>query len=263
MTGSEGDVWLGRQDLHVHTNMSDGDLSLAEVVEVAAERGIRVGIADHVSTRNPEQFVSTPERLEQYLAAIEVAPVFRSAEFCWCDPFAAHLAEDLLHRFDYLIGSNHGFMLPDGTLASPWWAELPAPWTDRSQELMDVMVRNLCEMVSSMPIDIAAHPTLLPPALLDIDPDLETWWTGEREDRLIEAAVKAGVALEISNRYRLPHLRFLIKARQAGARFSVGSDGHQRHQVARLDWAVDAARTASITDENLFIPEPGKRPGLY
>lgn len=246
---------LGRHDLHVHTTMSDGDVDLREVVEIADRLGVTVGIADHVSTRNSALFVSSPERLERYLQALEAAPVFRSAELCWCDPFGAGLGAEIVDRFDYLVGSNHGFALPDGSLGSPWWRSLPPAWADKPQDLVEIVVRNLCDLVASMPIAIVAHSTLLPPALLRLDPEVQVWWTDEREDRFIEATLKAGVAIEISNRYRLPHDRFLRKARQAGARFTLGSDGHQRDQVARLDWAVDAALRAEIPDEQLFIPQ--------
>jgi histidinol phosphatase-like PHP family hydrolase len=252
--GSDLNGALGRYDLHVHTTMSDGDLSLAEVVAIATSLGVTVGIADHVSSRNQVLFISSAERLERYLQAIGAAPVFRSGELCWCDPFATGLAADVLDRFDYLVGSNHGFALPDGTFASPWWRSLPEAWAARPDDLMEIMVHNLCDMVRSMPIQIAAHSTLLPAALLTLEPDLHAWWTEEREDRFIEAAVRSGVALEISNRYRLPHPRFLRKAREAGARFSLGSDGHHRDQVAQLGWAVQAAREAGIGDEHLFVP---------
>jgi len=244
---------LGRQDLHVHTTMSDGDLTLDEVVAVAAELGVAVGVADHVSGRNRRLFISTIERLESYLAALEAAPVFRSAELCWCDPFAARLPRRLLDRFDYIIGSNHGFALPDGTFASPWWNVLPPAWEGRADELMEVMVHNLCDMVRSMPIDVAAHSTMIPRALSDLEPDVLAWWTEDREDRFIESAVASGVAVEISNRYRVPHQRFLRKALQAGARFTLGSDGHHLEQVARLDWAEAAAREAGIGELHLFV----------
>jgi histidinol phosphatase-like PHP family hydrolase len=252
---------LGRQDLHCHTDMSDGDLPLAEVVRIAAERGVEVGIADHVSTRNAERFVSTLGQVEAYLEALEGAGVFVSAEFCWCDPLAAKLPDEVMARFDYRIGSNHGFALPDGTWASPWWKTLPPPWAARPQEVMEVMVHNLCDMVRTMPIEIAAHSTLTPPALLRLEPDPEAWWTDAREDRYVDAVRAAGVALEVSNRYRLPHERLLRKARQAGVRFSLGSDGHSVTQVARLDWAADAARRAGITDADLFVPERKRRRG--
>jgi len=246
---------MGTQDLHVHTDMSDGDLPLEEVVAIAAERGVMVGIADHVSTRTPSMMVSTEAETRAYLAALEGAPVFRSGEFCWCDDLWRTLPDEVMVRFDYRIGSNHGFWLPDGSFASPWWETLPAPWDRRPQELMEIMVANLCDMVRTMPIHIAAHSTMIPPAFLAMDGDVRAWWTQEREDRWVEALVESGVALEISNRYRLPHDRLLRKAKEAGVRFTLGSDGHRASQVARLEWAAEAARRAGIGDGDLFVPE--------
>ncbi|MBW3630522.1 MAG: hypothetical protein KY464_14655 [Gemmatimonadetes bacterium] len=246
---------LGAYDLHVHTNMSDGDLALEEVVAIAAERGVTLGISDHMSTRNPARMVATEAQLRRYLEAVSAAPVFLAGEFCWCDSFPTHMPAELLDQLDYRIGSNHGFALPDGTMGSPWWDTLPAPWTDRAQEVMEHMVANLCDLVRDMPVDIIAHSTFMPAAFLTTDPDPDVWWTEEREDRYVEALASSTVALEISNRYRLPHDRVLRKAKQAGVRFSLGSDGHTREQVAQLGWAVETATRIGITDADLFVPE--------
>src|SRR5690606_11397446 len=105
--------------------MSDGDLPIEEVVAIAAGLGVRIGIADHVSGRNPRQFVSDETKLDHYLAVLDDFDVLRSAELCWLDPFGEWLPATVRERFDYMIGSNHGFALPDGTLASPWWRALP------------------------------------------------------------------------------------------------------------------------------------------
>jgi histidinol phosphatase-like PHP family hydrolase len=245
---------LGSQDLHAHTTMSDGDLPLREVVRLAMERGVTIGIADHVSTRNLRRFVSDVEAVERYLATLEGAPVLRSCEFCWCDTLWAELSPGIMSRFDYRIGSNHGFWLPDGSIASPWWQELSPPWDTEPERLVSLMVANLCDLVNAMPIEIVAHPTLLPPVLLRMEP-AEHWWTAEHEDRFIEALLTSGVAMEISNRYRLPHDRLLRKAREGGVRFSLGSDGHTESQIARLEWAVAAAHRAGITASDMFVPQ--------
>jgi histidinol phosphatase-like PHP family hydrolase len=250
---------LGTQDLHAHTTMSDGALPLEEVVSLARERGVKIGIADHVSTRNRQRFVATEAQLRRYLDALDGVPVFHSAEFCWCDSFYEDIPPELMARFDYRIGSNHGFALPDGTMGSPWWTSLPAPWRDRPDEVMEIMVHNLCDLVRSMPIEIVAHPTFMPAALLELEPDVHAWWTEEREDRFVEAVVESGVAMEISNRYRLPHDRLLRKAKEAGARFSLGSDGHTAAQVARLEWATETARRVGIGDPDLFVPGEHRR----
>jgi histidinol phosphatase-like PHP family hydrolase len=243
------------QDLHSHTTMSDGDLSLDQVVHLARSRGVEVGIADHVSTRNATRFIASTAAVETYLDALEQAPVFRSAEFCWCDTLWRELPPETMLRFDYRIGSNHGFWLPDGSMASPWWQQLPPGWSSRPDALMEIMVRNLCDMVRSMPIEIVAHSTLLPPAFLSREPDAEAWWTDDREDRFVEAVVASGVAVEISNRYMLPHDRILRKAREAGASFSFGSDGHREDQIAELGWALAAAARAGVGPGQVFMPE--------
>lgn len=244
---------LGSQDLHVHTTMSDGAVPLREVVEVAARRGVQIGIADHVSTRFPDRFVATLPRLKEYLDAVGSQPVFIAAEFCWGDAFSSEIPPEMMRRFDYRLGSNHGFLLPDGSWGSPWWKQLPAPWNDRPHELMDSLVDNLVNLVTTMPIEVVAHSTFMPAALYDLENDVAAWWTDEREDRFVEAVVRSGVAMEISSRYRLPHDRLLRKALQAGARFSLGSDGHHADQIANIGWAVETAHRVGITEREMFV----------
>ena len=255
MTAAANGSLLGRQDLHCHTTMSDGHLALERVVEVAESLGVQVGIADHVSSRNPDFMVADEAEVRRYLDAIEGAPVFRSGEFCWCDDLWKTLPDEVMDRFDYRIGSNHGFWLPDGSTASPWWESLPAPWDSRLQELMDIMVANLCDLVRAMPIHIVAHSTMIPPAFRALEKDVDAWWTEPREERYVEALRESGVAMEISNRYRLPHDRLLLRAKDAGVRFTLGSDGHSEKQVARLEWAAETARRVGIGEGDLFVPE--------
>jgi histidinol phosphatase-like PHP family hydrolase len=256
MTAADGgSSLLGRQDLHCHTTMSDGYVPLERLIEIADSLGVMVGVADHVSTRNLQRFVSTEEKLAAYLDALEDAPVFRSGEFCWCDDLWHTLPDEVMGRFDYRVGSNHGFNLPGGGMGSPWWQQLPPEWAGRPQELMDVMVDELCRMVRTMPIHIAAHSTLTPPALFALEDDVDAWWTEPREERWVAALAQTGVAMEISNRYRLPHDRLLRRALDAGVRFSLGSDGHGVEQVAQLGWATETARRVGVTDAHLFVPE--------
>lgn len=259
MPATAGTELLGRQDLHCHTTMSDGYVPLDRLVQIAAGLGVTVGVADHVSTRNLDRFVSTRPKLDAYLDALENAPVFRSGEFCWCDDLWHTLPDEVMDRFDYRVGSNHGFNLPGGGMGSPWWERLPPEWASRPQALMDVMVDELCRMVGAMPIHIAAHSTLTPPALYEMENDVDAWWTEAREERYVQALAQSGVALEISNRYRLPHDRLLRRALDAGVRFSLGSDGHGVEQVARLEWAAQTARRVGVTDAHLFVPERRRR----
>jgi len=102
-----------------------------------------------------------------------------------------------------------------------------------------------------MPVDILAHPTLLPMKLRKIP--LEQLWTEAREERAVAALARAGIAFEISNRYR-PHERFVRRAVEAGVRISLGSDGHTAEQVGQVAWPREVAARAGVADEELFDP---------
>jgi histidinol phosphatase-like PHP family hydrolase len=114
---------------------------------------------------------------------------------------------------------------------------------------------------AEMPVDILAHPTLVPPPLRRLDP-LELW-TEEQEERAVAALKTAGIAFEISARYP-PHERIVRRAAEAGVRLSLGSDGHRADQVANVTAPLALARRLGVADEALYDPERhGSRTGAF
>ncbi|HWZ58157.1 MAG TPA: hypothetical protein VNW46_04200, partial [Gemmatimonadaceae bacterium] len=81
----------------------------------------------------------------------------------------------------------------------------------------------------------------------------EELWTEAREERAVAALKAAGIAFEVSNRYR-PHARFVARAWAAGVRLSLGSDGHTAEQVGDLTHPLTVARAAGVRDEDLYDP---------
>jgi histidinol phosphatase-like PHP family hydrolase len=116
---------------------------------------------------------------------------------------------------------------------------------------MDAHVEALERFAREMPVDILAHPTLLPPRLRARP--LEELWTEAREERAVRALARAGIAFEVSNRYR-PHERFVRRAHEHGVRLSLGSDGHTPEQVADVVWPLALARAVGVRDEDLYDP---------
>ena len=93
-------------------------------------------------------------------------------------------------------------------------------------------IDELERMAAEMPVDILAHPTLLPLPIRNLPVD--ELWTDPLEERLVEALFRGEIAFEVSNRYR-PHERLVQRAHDRGVRLSLGSDGHTRAQVGDLD----------------------------
>ena len=245
-------------DCHAHSRHSDGALTVAEVVERAARLGVRPSITDHISRDAPTE-VSSPEAVARYLDDLEHYPVLRGGEFCWHDALWRELPDATVRRFTHRVGSLHSIRLASGLLFRAFSSELPTSLTARVY--IDAHVSSLESLAAEMPVDILAHPTLVPPPLRLLDP-LELW-TEAHEERAVRALKSAGIAFEISARYP-PHERIVRRAAEAGVRLSLGSDGHRADQVATVAAPLELARRLGVADEALYAPaRHGSRTGAY
>jgi histidinol phosphatase-like PHP family hydrolase len=245
-------------DCHAHTRHSDGKLTVAELVERAASLGVRPSVSDHMS-REVARGVRTVEAVNAYLDDIERFPVLRGGEFCWHDSLWRDLPPGTVRRFTHRLGSLHVVRLPDGSHVRAFTRELPAGLSPAAY--MAAHVSSLERLTAEMPVDVIAHPAIAPPAIQHID--LEERWTEEFEERAVRALADAGIVFELSNRYPV-HERLVRRAHAAGIRFSLGSDGHTREQVADIQRPLALARSVGVRDGDLYDPERhGSRTGFY
>jgi hypothetical protein len=236
--------------------MSDGALDVDGLVARARERGVRPSVADHIS-RDVSGSIKSVAGVEAYLDTLDEYPVFRAGEFCWHDALWREIPETLVSRFSHRVGSLHAIHLPDGTLVHAFGRGIPAGLT--ADAYMDAHVAEVERFTAEMPVDILAHPTLLPIALRKIP--LEELWTESREERLVDLLAGAGIAFEVSNRYK-PHERLVRRAFERGVRISLGSDGHTAEQVANIEWPLSLTRSIGVRDEDLYDPSVhGSRTG--
>ena len=235
-------------DCHAHTTFSDGMLDPVGLVGAVRARGARPSIADHVST-DVRYAVKSIEEFERYVDVLETVDAMRGAEFCWHDPLWRELPDELTRRLTHRLGSLHAVQLPGGRWVHMFQQRLPTGL--EAQAYMDAHVDNLERMAAEMPVDIHSHPTLLPRQLRERP--LEELWTEAREERAVAALARAGIAFEVSNRYR-PHERFVRRALDAGVRLSLGSDGHSGEQVGDVAFPLELARRCGAPDESLYDP---------
>jgi len=235
-------------DCHAHSTMSDGALDVPQIIERVTARGVRPSVSDHIS-RDVGGAVASIDGVRAYLDELDRYPIARGGEFCWHDALWRELPEDLAARFTHRLGSLHAIYLDDRTLVHAFSRRFPASLT--RDEYMDALVANAEELAATMPVDILAHPTLVNLTLRELPAD--ELWTEEREDRLITALFDAGIAFEISARYKA-HERLVRRAIDRGVRVSLGSDGHSADQVGDLTFPLALARHCGARDEDLFDP---------
>ena len=245
-----GAAWQPR-DCHAHTTWSDGELAPEALIAAVRARGVRPSISDHL-TRDAPRGLTSIERLAQYVDALEAlgdADLAIAGECCWHDGLWRELPPASVRRLTHRLGSLHVIPLDDGTMVSMFSGALPADVG--IDEYMDAHVDALERFALEMPVDILAHPTLLPMQLRALP--LESVWTEAREERAVFALRRAGIAFEISNRYR-PHERFVRRAHRDGVRLSLGSDGHSTDGVGDLAWPLALARAVGARDDDLYDP---------
>jgi histidinol phosphatase-like PHP family hydrolase len=235
-------------DCHAHSTMSDGALDVPQLIERVTGRGVRPSVSDHIS-RDVTGAVASIDGIRAYLDELERYPIARGGEFCWHDALWRELPDDLAVRFTHRLGSLHAIYLDDRTLVHAFSRRFPASVS--RDDYMDALVTNAEQLAATMPVDILAHPTLVNLMLRDVPAD--ELWTEEREERLVAALLAAGIAFEISARYK-PHERLVRRAIDRGVRVSLGSDGHSADQVGDLTFPLALARHCGARDEDLFDP---------
>src|SRR4051812_17790879 len=207
-------TWLP-VDCHAHTTMSDGALDVAALVALARDRKVRPSVSDHIS-RDVAGSIKSVEGVREYLDTLDEHPVLRGGEFCWHDALWREIPSELVSRFTHRVGSIHAIHLPDGTLVHAFGRRIPEGLTPAAY--MDAHIDEVERFAAEMPVDILAHPTLIPIPLRSLPVD--DLWTEEHEDRLTRALARARIAFEISGRYR-PHERIVRRALANGVRLSL------------------------------------------
>jgi histidinol phosphatase-like PHP family hydrolase len=235
-------------DLHVHLDNS----TIEKVAALSAEQGVKYGIVEHAGTKENVYPVvlSNDRELNAYLDQLEGKPVFRGIQAEWSD-WMSCFSRETLARLDYTLTDAMTFPGKDGKRVKLWEKDA-AERVDMSnpEQFMNRYVDWHVEILSRQPVDILANTSWLPRPLVD---QYDTLWTAKRVRRVAEAAVKYGVALEISSGMKLPKIPFLQVAKEAGVKFSFGSNGRYPN-MGNIDYSLQLAAELGLTKADLFTP---------
>ncbi len=215
-------------DHHIHSERSDGSVSLAERARTVAVRPH--GVSDHFPW--PGKMRDDDDVLRYLDDAAKLGlRVGLEYDLGAAPPLRATTRESL----HYMIGALHQLTL-DGVRipfdeAGAFLKGKLATFSERERFSDSALARRirarmldvLRESLERDGIDILGHGTMSPLAALG---DPERAYPAEWQEELIALCLRADVAIEVNEAYGVPHREFLERARRRGARFSVGSDTH-------------------------------------
>lgn len=236
-------------DYHVHIK---GTWTLEDALRYSRQVGIQYGIALNCGLGFPDH---DDAAAESYLKTMEGQPVFVAMQAEgreWVGMFSPRT----LAKFDYLFTDAMTFSDDHGRRMRLWIPPEVGEIAD-PEAFMELLVKRLLGILNREPIDIYVNPTFLPDVIAR---DYDRLWTPERMDKVIAAAVRNDIAIEINNRYRLPGPAFLKRAKAAGAKFSFGTNNGDRN-IGRLEYPLQMVRELGLDWQDIFVPKPaGEKP---
>jgi DNA polymerase (family 10) len=224
-----------RGDIHTHTSVTDGRDDIETMVLAARAAGLSyVAITDHSQALAMSNGLDERAALEHARHIREIGrrvdgiSVLAGIE---CDIRAdgtLDLAADCLAQLDIVVASVHSRLNQD-----------EAEMTDR-----------ILAAIESPFVDVVGHPTGR--LLLRREPYRVNL------DRILEAAGRSGVALEINchaDRLDLSDVHAAL-ARERGVKLVISSDAHSKTAFASLRWGVRVARRAWLEPSDVLNTLP-------
>jgi len=231
-------------DLHVHLTPS---FTIDHVMEIAKKTGVQFGIMV-----NPGAEVHDDASLRHFVESLKAYPVY-----CGLQPmspgWSRSFSPEAIKLVDYVemdpqtIRSGNGY----GETLRIWNFDT---YVDDPEKFMETYMAHNLEVINNPePLNIFGWPLFLP---VCIARDYYTLWTEKRMQTLIDALKKRNLAVEINDMAHTPHEKFILMAKEAGLKFTFGSDS--RNQIAgRLDYCKHIAKKCNLKREDFFVP---KRP---
>jgi DNA polymerase (family 10) len=222
-------------DLHMHTTATDGRADAEAMAIAARAAGLSyIAITDHsqalamANGLNEHAALEHARRVRALNARLDGITVLAGIECDIRPDGTMDLAEDCLAELDIVIASVHSAFNQD-----------EAQMTDR-----------LLRAIACPWVDVIGHPT----GRLILKRD------GYRVnvERLIAAAADTGVALEINgqpDRLDLDEQQARL-ARDRGVKLVVDSDAHSPAALGQLRWALNVARRAWLTADDVLNAQP-------
>ena len=239
---------------HPHGGFSRPPEGRADARAGAREIAARRHRVRHRGELRQGESVQNDRAALQYLDSLKGQPCFVAMQAEgreWTQMFSRGVAA----QFDYIFtdsmtwtdnrGKRMRLWIPDevGTIADP-------------QEFMDTLVERTVGILEHEPVDIYVNPTFLPDVLAK---DYESLWTEERRRKVIDAAVRNGVAIEINNRYKLPSPSFIRMAKAAGAKFTFGTNNAGPEDLGRCEYGLRMVEECKLEWQDFFVPLAGPK----
>lgn len=229
-------------DLHIHLK---GKLTLDDAVKKSEAEHIKYGIAFNCGLKFP---IHSDSQIDSVFQLMKNYPQFYIAMQAEGREWVNIFSKESIQKFDYVFTDAMTFTDDRGRRNRIWLKE--ETWIDDEAQFMDNLVNTIVKIMSEEPINIYVNPTFLPEQMAG---RYDQFWTEERMDKVISAAKGNNIAIEINNRYKIPSLAFIKRAKAAGVKFTVGTNNADENFTGAA-YALEMIKECKLTEADFYLP---------
>lgn len=248
---TQNDLYL-QCDFHVHTRHSPcalPEMLPGSIISRAMERGVRyLGLIDHIfAFTDPSILDSTREECRASDGGPEL---FFGCEADVLSVGRTTVTQEMIDTLDYIMVAANHFTTDISKMVD-------MPDSDDPVAIGRHFLKMFNYAATLDYADVIVHPFFVMQG--PFDPSVI--YTLKEEDLIpgIEAAAANNIAIEISRRSITPdHIEFLTPfyrlCKQAGIKFSIGTDSHRLEDVGRTDLLTPLIQELGLRDDDFWIP---------
>lgn len=229
-------------DLHVHLK---SDFTIEKALQKSRAEHIQYGIAVNCGMGFP---VHSDRQVDSFLLEMKKYPEFFIGMQAEGREWVKIFSKESMAKFDYVFTDAMTFTDSKGRRNRIWIKE--ETWIDDEQKFMDYLVKSIVKIMNEEPINIYVNPTFLPAQMAD---RYDSFWTDKRMDAVIDAARKNGIAIEINNRYKIPSEKFIRRAKEAGVKFTIGTNNADS-KFGRAEYALEMINKCGLQESDFWKP---------
>jgi len=230
-------------DLHIHLK---GGFTIDDAIAKSNEENVKYGIAVNCGIGFP---IQNDIQLDSFVTVMNKYPQFYIGMQAEGREWVNLFSKESIDKFDYVFTDAMTFIDNKGRRNRIWLKD--ETWIDNEQQFVDDLVALIVKIISTEPINIYVNPTYLPEQIAGKYDEL---WTDSRMEKVIQAAKKNNVAIEINNRFKIPSLRFISKAKNAGVKFTIGTNNIDGN-FPGPDYAREMIKKCGLKEPDFFVPK--------
>jgi DNA polymerase (family X) len=218
-------------DLHIHSDLSDGQVKLEDIIESCYRRGYKyMAITDHSRSLGVAHGLSEKALLEQIKKVKKIGKRYKDFKILTGTEMdikadgSLDWDKDILKRLDIVIAAVHsGF-----------------------KQSKEKMTKRILAAIESDLVNIIAHPS---GRLIGEREPYELDW-----EAIFKAAAEHRVALEINSHIMRLDLTDInvARAKESGVLFAINTDAHSKEHLDMLKYGVSVARRGWLSKRDVI-----------